>query len=81
MIATGETRPLQDFVARAFACVGLDWREHVESDKTLLRPTDLKRGWGDPAKARRELDWQAQHKMEDVVRLMVEARRDAGAVL
>ena len=75
VIATGETRPLQDFVAQAFACVGLDWREHVESDKTLLRPTDLKRGWGDPSKARRELGWQAQHRMDDVVRLMVEARQ------
>ncbi len=75
VIATGETRPLEDFVARAFACVGLDWREHVESDKSLLRPTDLKRGWGNPAKAHRELDWQAQHRMDDVVRLMVEARR------
>ena len=75
VIATGETRPLQDFVAQAFACVGLDWREHVESDKALLRPTDLKRGWGDPAKARRELGWQARHHMDDVVRLMVEARQ------
>ncbi len=78
VIATGETRPLEDFVARAFACVGLDWREHVESDKSLLRPTDLKRGWGNPAKAHRELGWQAQHRMDDVVRLMVEARMRKG---
>ena len=48
VVATGESRPLQDFVARAFACVGLDWRDHVESDKALLRPTDLKEGLGQP---------------------------------
>ena len=76
VVATGETRPLEDFVARAFACVGLDWRAHVESDKALLRPTDLKKGWANPAKARRVLGWQARHKMDDVVRLMVEARRE-----
>ena len=58
VIATGETRPLEQFVARAFECVGLDWREHVESDKSLLRPTDLQRGWGNPAKAKRDLDWE-----------------------
>ncbi len=75
VVATGETRPLQEFVARAFECVGLDWRDHVESDKALLRPTDLKRGWGNPAKARQVLGWEAKHKMDDVVRLMVEARR------
>ena len=77
VIATGETRPLEDFVARAFECVGLDWREHVESDKALLRPTDLQRGWGNPAKAQRDLGWEARYKMDDVVRLMVEARRAA----
>ncbi len=75
VIATGETRSLEDFVARAFACVGLDWREHVESDETLLRPTDLKRGAANPAKAYRELGWQAQHKMDEIVWRMVEARR------
>ena len=58
--------------------MGLDWREHVVSDKTLLRPTDLQKGWGNPAKAQRELGWEAQHKMDEVVRLMVEARRSTG---
>ena len=78
VIATGQTRPLADFVAQAFACVGLDWREHVVSDKALLRPTDLQKGWGNPEKARRNLGWEATYKMDDVVRLMVEARRQGG---
>ena len=75
VIATGETRPLQDFVAGAFACLGLDWRDHVVSDKALLRPTDLQKGWANPTKAARQLGWSAQHKLDDVVRLMVAARR------
>ena len=75
VIATGETRPLEQFVARAFECVGLDWREHVECDKSLLRPTDLQRGWGNPAKAKRDLHWEARSKMDDVVRRMVETQR------
>ena len=75
VIATGETRPLQDFVAGAFACVGLDWREHVISDKALLRPTDLQKGWANPGKAARQLGWHAEHRLDDVVRLMVEAQR------
>lgn len=75
VIATGETRPLEDFVARAFACVGLDWRDHVVSDKAFLRPTDLQKGWANPGKAARQLGWEARHRLDDVVRLMVEARR------
>ena len=75
VIATGETRPLEDFVAQAFACVGLNWREHVVSDKSLLRPTDLHKGWANPGKAKRQLGWEATHRLDDVVRLMVEAKR------
>lgn len=37
-IATGETHTLADFVAAVFEMVGLDWREHVVTDPSLLRP-------------------------------------------
>ncbi len=76
VIATGESRPLLDFTARAFECVGLDWRDHVVSDQTLLRPTDLQVGWGNPAKAQEKLGWRAKSKMDDVVKMMVEARQE-----
>jgi GDPmannose 4,6-dehydratase len=52
VIDTGEISRLEDFVAETFRLVGLDWREHVESDPTLLRPTELKVGRANPAKAR-----------------------------
>lgn len=79
VIATGRSRPLEDFVRIAFAEVGLDWREHVLSDPTLLRPADIREGCGNPAKAERELGWKAAFQLEDVVREMVRARRqDSG---
>jgi GDPmannose 4,6-dehydratase len=73
VIATGTTRPLRDFVRLAFSQVGLDWEEHVVSDPALFRPTDLAAGYADPSKAATKLGWRAEHSMEDVVRLMVEA--------
>lgn len=79
VIATGESRPLEDFVAQAFACVGLEWRDHVETDKSLLRPTDLQKGWGNPGKAARELGWSAECRMNEVVCRMVEAYRAKAA--
>ncbi|MDE0782881.1 MAG: GDP-mannose 4,6-dehydratase [Planktomarina sp.] len=71
VISTGETSSLEDFVAEAFCLVGLDWRDHVESDPTLLRPTDLRVGRGNPAKAQERLGWTASSMMRDVVRQMV----------
>ena len=73
VIATGESRSLQDFVAEAFAGVGLDWREHVSTDAGLFRPTDLQKGWGNPAKAARNLGWRPQTRMSGVVQRMLEA--------
>lgn len=75
VIATGESHSLEEFVASAFANVGLDWREHIEVDPALFRPSDLATGRADPGKARAELGWTARYRMADVVRMMVEAER------
>jgi GDPmannose 4,6-dehydratase len=74
VIATGETSFLEDFVSAAFTAVNLDWREHVEIDDSLLRPTDLAVGRGNPRKAREILGWEAKYKMNDVVQMMSVAR-------
>jgi GDPmannose 4,6-dehydratase len=73
VIATGESCPLKDFVASAFACVGLDWQDYVISDASLLRPTDLAISRGNPSRAKEKLGWQARSKMNDIVKIMVEA--------
>lgn len=73
VIATGETRPLKEFVSEAFDAVGLDWRDHVRTDPTLKRPTDLNIGRADPSKAAEILGWHATTTMSGVVRRMVEA--------
>jgi GDPmannose 4,6-dehydratase len=75
VLATGETRPLADFIHEAFACVGLDWHEHVKCQPQLLRPTDVRSSLADPSRARSELGWEAATKMAGVVRLMVEAEQ------
>jgi GDPmannose 4,6-dehydratase len=72
VIATGESHSLEEFVAAAFAQVGLDWREHVVSDPGLFRPTDIAISRGNPRKSRETLQWQAKHKMKEVITLMVE---------
>jgi GDPmannose 4,6-dehydratase len=75
VIATGETHRLEDFVAIAFNRVGLDWQEWVNIDTSLYRPTDIAVGRGNPGKAKAKLGWEATSKMPEVVRQMVEAKR------
>lgn len=79
VIATGHTFVLEQFVAEAFAAVGLDWRQHVAFDPALRRPTEIDCGRGDPAKAAAHLDWRAHVRMPEVARRMVEARREGSA--
>jgi GDPmannose 4,6-dehydratase len=77
VIATGETRSLEDFVAAAFRHVGLNWRDHVEVDQTLFRPTEIMISRGKAEKAANELGWTAKYHMEDVARMLVEAALEA----
>jgi len=74
VIATGERNTLENFVAEAFGYFDLDWHDHVISDSTLLRPSEIMVSCGDPVKAWHRLGWQAAYKMRDVVRMMVEAQ-------
>jgi GDPmannose 4,6-dehydratase len=82
VIATGELNTLQDFVAATFDALGLDWTRHVVTEPGLLRPSDIARSVGDPGKARRLLGWQAETRMREVVKRLVEAElaRRAGRV-
>jgi GDPmannose 4,6-dehydratase len=72
VIATGQTRPLSDLVAAVFGRLGLDWRDHVDIDETLFRPTELQRVELSPARARDKLGWVAASKMDDVVAHLVD---------
>ena len=75
VIATGEKNRLSDFVELAFRNVGLDWKDHVSLDTSLLRPTDISSGVGDPSLANNKLGWKAKYHMADVVRMMIEGEK------
>lgn len=71
VIATGESSSLESFVASAFDAVNLDWRNYVEQDTKLFRPTEIRFSCGNSAKAKEVLGWEATMKMRDVVNEMV----------
>ena len=73
VIATGKTVSLQYFAERAFSYYGLDWQQHVESDTSLLRPSDIQYGRGNPAKAKQLLGWSSAVDIDGVVNKMCDA--------
>ncbi len=75
VIATGQTNKLRDFIRVVFDTVGLNWEEHVQTDPSFFRPTDIAEGHADPTKANEQLGWQATLTMEAVGRQMVEGYR------
>ena len=73
VIATGRTHQLSEFVAEVFDAVGLDWKEHVDSNPSLMRPTELMVSRADPWRSRQVLGWEASTRMPQIAKLMVAA--------
>ena len=73
VVATGESHSVRELVELAFGCVGLDWRDHVREDPTLLRPAEVERLVGDASKARRVLGWAPRVSFRQLVEMMVRA--------
>jgi GDPmannose 4,6-dehydratase len=71
-IATGEEHSIEDFVATTFEKLGLDWRNHVKSDKSLFRPSDIEHSCGNPEKARKVLGWEPKHKFDEIIKMLIE---------
>src|SRR5439155_6807820 len=53
VIGTGENHSVEEFVAAAFAHVGLNWRDHVVTDPKLFRPAEVEIRLADPSEAGR----------------------------
>ena len=73
VIATGEMHTVRDLVKLAFAHVGLDWQQYVETDPSLLRPAEVNELCGDASKAQAKLGWKPQVLFPELVRMMVDA--------
>jgi len=73
VLATNETHTVRELVEEAFSHVDLDWKEFVKHDKRYERPAEVDLLIGNPAKAKKHLDWEPRTHFKDLVRLMVDA--------
>lgn len=72
LVASGTSRKVKDFLQTAFDYVGLDYKDYVIFDESLLRPCEVDYLRGDPSKIKMVLGWQPKYSFEDLVKEMVE---------
>ena len=70
---TGHTHSVREMVEIAFERVGLDYRDHVKTDETMLRPAEVDHLVGDPSKAREAFGWEPQVGFRELIEMMVDA--------
>jgi GDPmannose 4,6-dehydratase len=76
VIGTGATCSVKDFCQRAFAVVGLDYRDYVKQDERFFRPAEVDLLVADPSKANAQLGWRPEVSFDRLVEMMVEADLD-----
>lgn len=73
VIATGETRPIKEFLDEAFKLIGIeDWTPYIKIDQKLIRPAEVDVLRGDYSKAQKQLGWHPKTNFTDLVKIMVE---------
>jgi GDPmannose 4,6-dehydratase len=73
VVATNETHTVREFCEKAFGHVGLDWEKYVEIDERYNRPAEVDLLIGDPALAKKKLNWEPKVTFEGLVQMMVDA--------
>ena len=71
VIGTGESHTVKQFLEIAAGFADLDWREVVEIDPDLYRPSDVPHLEADASLARDMLNWEPQVGFKELVEDMV----------
>jgi len=71
IICTGRSEKLEYFVDQAFSLLNLNWQDHVVSDPTLFRPTDITMSAGSPLELISLLGWSSSADVDDVIERLI----------
>ncbi len=73
VIATGKCHTVEEFLQKSFALLEMDYRNYLDIDTTLYRPSEVMVLMGNYSKAERTLGWQPMTSFEELIREMVES--------
>lgn len=72
VIATGVTTKIEDFVKKAFDYIGEDYKNWVEIDQSLKRPSEVDFLKGDATKAKEKLGWEPKVNVDQLIKMMID---------
>ena len=72
VIGTGNEHTVEDFAKKAFSHVGLNYKDHIEIDKKLMRPAEVDTLLADSSKAKKILKWEPRISFDELIANMVE---------
>jgi len=73
VVGTGKEHSVEEFAKKAFKHVGLNYKDFVVLDKSLIRPTEVKSLLANYSKAKKVLKWKPKISFDDLVTSMVES--------
>ena len=73
VVGTGIRHSVEDFAKKAFAHVGLNYKDYVVIDKNLLRPAEVDALLADYSKAKKILKWEPKVSFDNLIIDMVES--------
>jgi GDPmannose 4,6-dehydratase len=71
VVGTGIGATVRDFCEASFGALGLDYRDHVETEERYLRPTEVDALIADSGKVKAKLNWSATTHWKELAELMV----------
>jgi len=72
VVAMGETHRIREFAEKAFAHVGLNYKDYVKVNEAFFRPAEVDLLIGDPSKAKRLLGWTPTYTFDQLIAEMVD---------
>ncbi len=76
ILATGRLHTVEELVDMAFRSAGLEWRDHVRFDHSLLTTVEPTAACGNPAKAERILGWKCSLTLPEIMERMVRSEME-----
>jgi len=72
VVGTGIQHSVEEFAQKAFSHVGLNYKDHIEIDKNLIRPSEVDTLLADYTKATKILNWKPKITFDELVINMVD---------
>ena len=73
VVGTGVGATVRDFCEASFGAVGLDYKDHIETEDRYLRPTEVDALIADPGNTKQKLNWSAKTNWRELAKIMVDA--------